>query len=110
MTGPEGWEKRWRSCIMSLPDLGWSKNLTRSTKHSEMNALRKVSVLKSVFGALTVLAEASWCVVCLSPVSTSDAAACALISEGLYAHLGTVSVDEMYSLGILLRKSLIFKT
>lgn len=58
--------------------LGWSKDLTRSTKHSDMNALRRVSVLKSMVGAL-VLAEASCCVVCLPPVSSSDAAEFALI-------------------------------
>ena len=63
-----------------------------------MNALRRVSVLKSVADALAVLAEASWCVVCLSPVSTSDGAAFALISGHAFtAHLGTVSIHKIFN-------------
>ena len=61
------------------PDLGQSKNLTKSTKHKDVSALRRVSVRNRMLGVLMILAEVSCCGVCLSPASTSDAAPLALM-------------------------------
>ena len=79
-------ESWWRECTSHSHaiSLGQSVKLTKSTKHSDINALLSVSVLSRMLDGLE---EASCCVVCLSPVSSSDVATLELIYGGFLVSL-----------------------
>jgi len=64
---------------IAMPYIRVKEDLTRSPQHIDMNAFRRLSVSVSIPRAVAVLADASCCVLRLSPVSTSDAAAALLI-------------------------------